>query len=154
MMKKKALLTTLVLLSITQGSVYAEKLSSGIYDNLVDVKITDRQPAVTEVGEYTFNDGLKISSEYGSTQVNSAIISNATAKIFKLFFLIVQQLKQRQQIIDIDIIRQGAFLFFAVNTLFTLYHFIQAAFKNLRYLVYLAQSYLTAAPFNIAHMCL
>ena len=78
MMKKKALLTTLVLLSITQGSVYAEKLSSGIYDNLVDIKITDRQPAVTEVGEYTFNDGLKISSEYGSTQVNSAIISNAT----------------------------------------------------------------------------
>lgn len=75
-MKKKQMLATLVMLSLLQGSVYAETIEPKVYDDIVEISTENRQPVILKVGEYTFNDGLKINSEYGNTQTHTAIISN------------------------------------------------------------------------------
>ncbi len=75
-MKKKQMLATLVMLSLLQGSVYAETIEPDVYDDIVEISTENRQPVILKVGEYTFNDGLKINSEYGNTQTHTAIISN------------------------------------------------------------------------------
>ena len=75
-MKKKQMLATLVMLSLLQGSVYAETIEPDVYDDIVEISTENRQPVILKVGEYTFNDGLKINSEYGNIQTHTAIISN------------------------------------------------------------------------------
>lgn len=75
-MKKKQLLATLVMLSLVQGSVYAETIEPGVYDDIVEISAENRQPVILKAGEYTFDGGLKINSEYGNTQTHTAIISN------------------------------------------------------------------------------
>lgn len=78
-MKKKQMLATLVMLSLLQGSVYAETaetIEPNVYDDIVEISTENRQPVILKVGEYTFNDGLKINSEYGNIQTHTAIISN------------------------------------------------------------------------------
>ena len=75
-MKKKQMLATLVMLSLLQGSVYAETIEPKVYDDIVEISTEKRQPVILKVGEYTFNDGLKINSEYGNIQTHTAIISN------------------------------------------------------------------------------
>lgn len=64
------------MLSLLQGSVYAETIEPKVYDDIVEISTENRQPVILKVGEYTFNDGLKINSEYGNTQTHTAIISN------------------------------------------------------------------------------
>lgn len=64
------------MLSLLQGSVYAETIEPDVYDDIVEISTENRQPVILKVGEYTFNDGLKINSEYGNTQTHTAIISN------------------------------------------------------------------------------
>ncbi len=75
-MKKKQFLATLVMLSLVQGSVYAETIEPGVYDDIVEISAENRQPVILKAGEYTFDGGLKINSEYGNTQTHTAIISN------------------------------------------------------------------------------
>lgn len=75
-MKKKQMLATLVMLSLLQGCVYAETIEPKVYDDIVEISTEKRQPVILKVGEYTFNDGLKINSEYGNIQTHTAIISN------------------------------------------------------------------------------
>ena len=75
-MKKKQMLATLVMLSLLQGSVYAETIEPKVYDDIVEISTENREPVILKAGEYTFNDGLKINSEYGNTKTDTAIISN------------------------------------------------------------------------------
>ena len=75
-MKKKQMLATLVMLSLLQGSVYAETIEPKVYDDIVEISTENRQPVISKAGVYTFNDGLKINSEYGNTKTDTAIISN------------------------------------------------------------------------------
>ena len=77
-MKKKQMLAMLVMLSLLQGNVYAENIQPNYYEDLVEFNVTDRQPVISTSGEYTFSEGLKVSSEYGENQANTALISNAT----------------------------------------------------------------------------
>lgn len=75
-MKKKQMLATLVMLSLLQGSVYAGTIGTDVYDDIVEISAEDRQPVISEAGVYTFDGGLKINSEYGNIQKDTAIISN------------------------------------------------------------------------------
>lgn len=78
-MKKKQMLATLVMLSLLQGSVYAETaetIEPKVYDDIVEISTENGQPVISKAGVYTFDGGLKINSEYGNIQNNTAIISN------------------------------------------------------------------------------
>ena len=80
-MKKKQMLATLVMLSLLQGSVYAETIEPDViepvvYDDIVEISTENREPVISKAGVYTFNGGLKINSEYGNIQTDTAIISN------------------------------------------------------------------------------
>ena len=61
-MKKKQMLATLVMLSLLQGSVYAETINPGIYDKYVSVNIDgDQRTIINTPGEkYNFKGGLSI----------------------------------------------------------------------------------------------
>lgn len=76
-MISKGLLTALVFVSLTQGSAFAEEIKPGTYTDFVDVNNKDKNPVIQAPGEYVFNGGLHIDSEYGSTQSNKAVISNS-----------------------------------------------------------------------------
>lgn len=75
-MKKKQMLATLVMLSLLQGSVYAETIEQPVYDDIVEISTENREPVISKAGVYTFDGGLKINSEYGNIQRDTAIISN------------------------------------------------------------------------------
>ena len=61
-MRKKQMLATLVMLSLLQGSVYAETINPGIYDKYVSVNIDgDQRTIINTPGEkYNFKGGLSI----------------------------------------------------------------------------------------------
>ena len=60
-MKKKQMLATLVMLSLLQGSVYAETINPGIHDKYVSVNIDGDQRTIINIpDEYNFKGGLSI----------------------------------------------------------------------------------------------
>lgn len=79
-MISKGLLTALVFVSLTQGSAFAQEIKPGTYTDfvdVVDVNYKDKNPVIQAPGEYVFNGGLHIDSEYGSNRSNNAVISNS-----------------------------------------------------------------------------
>lgn len=77
-MISKELLTALVFVSLTQGSAFAQEITPGTYTDFVDVINTDKTPVIQAPGKYVFHGGLHIDNEFGSTQSNTAVISNGT----------------------------------------------------------------------------
>lgn len=75
-MISKGLLTALVFVSLTQGSAFAQEITPGTYTDFVDVNNKDKNPVIQAPGEYVFNGGLHIDSEYGSNRSDTAVISN------------------------------------------------------------------------------
>lgn len=75
-MISKGLLTALVFVSLTQGSAFAKEITPGTYTDFIEVNNTDKNPVIQAPGEYVFNGGLHIDSEYGSNRSDTAVISN------------------------------------------------------------------------------
>lgn len=62
-MRKKRVLTTLIMLSLLQGSVYADPVSPGVYNDKCILEITDdgnTRTIINQPGTYNFKSGLSI----------------------------------------------------------------------------------------------
>lgn len=81
-MKKKQMLATLVMLSLLQGSVYAETIEPGIHDEYVSVNIDGDQRTIINIpDEYNFKGGLSIDRNINASmdKYNSIIVLESDA---------------------------------------------------------------------------
>lgn len=80
-MISKGLLTALVFVSLTQGSAFAQEITPGTYTDFIEVINKDKKPVIQAPGEYVFQGGLHIDSEYGSNRSDTAVISNSNDSV-------------------------------------------------------------------------